>query len=454
MKESGLFVVAVMLLCSLFGIVGAQTLYADPTAATASAQPAEEAGKTTGQVNLTEALANSDPLIMRAVHDEVIKIAPYDYVTRSLMAQNFKIKKKTKDHKVAVYASSTDDVQISVATAYTATAVTQAAIDFGAVGNKSIAVNQTITFPTIPGYKADGTTADGHALVCYVLSKDSSDKPILKPRNGKLVSGVITIPTLAQNTPALRGLRTGTETQIRTQPYGVIPTPTEYYIQKNIIEFETTGWWDNATKEVKWTDRDIMEMALAEKTRTSMVDFWLGKTGSGMYKTEFNKKEELAYFHEGVWYQAGRSWDFNGVIDLNTIIEFGRYLFTGNRSSNVKYLAMGSNLSAAFQKVIFDHPILLGETYKDKELNITFTAVNFFGGKKLMFVDDPSLDDIGMGDCGFVFDMRYAFEYNYGLKVINLDGEKTQDSDTKGQAIVEENCFILANKESHCRVTL
>ena len=286
------------------------------------------------------------------------------------------------------------------------------------------------------------------------MSKDSSDKPILKPRNGININGVKTIPTLAMNTPALRGLRTGTETQIRTQPYGVLPTPTEYYIQKNIIEFETTGWWDNATKEVKWDDRDIMEMAMAEKTRTSMVDFWLGKTGSATYKTEFNKKEELAYFHEGVWYQAGRSMDFNWTVNLDAIIEFGRFIFTGNRSSNTKYMAMGSRLSAAFQKAIFDSPILLGETYKDKELNITFSAINFFGGKKLLFVDDPSLDDIGMSDCGFVFDMRYAFEYNYGMKVINLDGEKTQDSDTKGQAIIEENCFILANKEAHCRVSL
>jgi hypothetical protein len=196
-------------------------------------------------------------------------------------------------------------------------------------------------------------------------------------------------------------------------------------------------------------------MATAEKIRTSMVDFWLGKSGSDIYSTKYNDdRDETAYFSEGVWYQAGRSHDFNGTIDTDSIVDFGRYLFTGNRSSNVKYFAMGSILSAEFQKVILNNPAFVQEVYKDDKLNITFTAINFFGGKQLMFVDDPSLDDVGMGDCGFVFDMRYAFEYNYGMEAIPLDGKKTQKSDTKGQALIEENSFILANKEAHCRVTL
>lgn len=457
-KGSGLIMFAIMLLCTLFGVTGAETMFAvgaAPGAATALGSPEGEGGVSgEGIVTLDEALTESPTLVTRTIHNEVIKIAPYDYVTRSLLAQNFKQKKKTPDHKVVVYSAATDPIQVAVATAYTQSAVTQAAVDFGSVANKSIAVTETVYFPQIAGYKADGTTLDGHCLVCYVVGKESDGKPILKPRNGKAVTGVNTIPSLALATAALRGLRTGTETQIRTQPVNVLPTPTDYFIQKNIIEFGVSGWFDKATKEVRWDDRDLMEMALAEKIRTSMADFWLGTAGSAYFDTDYNEKEELAYFKEGLWTQPGREHDFNGSIDVDAIIDFGRILFTGNRSSNTKYFAMGSELSAAFQKVIFANPFMLGETYRDKELNINFTAINFFGGKKLLFADDPSLDDCGMSNCGFVTDLKYAFEYHYGMESIPIDNKKMQKADSKGQAIVEENCFILTNKDSHCRVIL
>ncbi len=455
-NSSGLFLFVIMLACTLFGVTGVDAVFADaPAAAVALGEPGGEGGiGGEGFVTLDQALTDSPHLLTRTIHQEVIKIAPYDYVTRSLLGQNFKIKKKTKDHKVVVYSAESLSIRAAVATAYTQSAVEQAVVDFG-VDNKSFAINETVFFPDITGYKAEGTTSDGHCLVCYVVGKDDNKAPILKPINGKSVTGTITIPTLALNTKALRGLRTGTETQIRTEPVNILPTPGDYFIQKNIIEFGVSGWFNSATKEVKWDDRDMMEMAVAEKTRTSMPDFWLGVSGQGRFSTKYNDDtEELAYFHEGVWTQAGREHDFNGTIDIDAIIDFGKYVFTGNRSSNEKYLAMGSELSAAFQKVIFANPSLLGETYRDKELNINFTAVNFFGGKKILFADDPSLDDIGMSNCGFLIDHKYAFEYNYGMESIPIDNKKMQKADSKGQAIVEENCFILANKDSHCRVIL
>ena len=448
-NRSGFWMFAIMLACTLFGVTGVNAVFADAApVSTALGAPGGEGGEIgEGYITLDQALSGDTKLITETIHNEVIKIAPYDYV-----AQNFRQKKKTKDHKVVVYSAESPAIKATVATAYTQSAVTTAAIDFGAA-NKLFAINETVTFPDIPGYKEDGVTLDGKNLVCYVVRKDSNGAPILQARNGKKVSDTITIPSLAKDTRALRGLRVGTETQIRTEMFNVLPTPGDYYIQKNIIEFGTTGWFDNATKKIKWDDRDLMEMAIAEKTRTSMVDFWLGVAGTGYFSTKHNDDtEELAYFSEGIWTQAGREYDFNGAIDIEAIIDFGKYVFTGNRSSNEKYFVMGSELSAEFQKVIFAHPTLLGETYRDKELNISFTAVNFFGGKKIMFVDDPSLDDIGMSNCGFLIDHKYAFEYNYGMMSIPIDNKKMQRADSKGQAIVEENSFILTNKNAHCRV--
>lgn len=464
MKESGLLMFVIMLACTLLGIAGTEAMMAEaPAAATALNQPESEYGDDAldgdgvigeGYQTLDEALKLSPNLVTRTIHEEVIKIAPYDYVTRSLLAKNFRLKKRTLNHKVAVYSANSKPIRTTVATEYAQAAVEQSEIDFGA-DNKLFAINETVYFPDIPGYKEDGATESGHPLVCYVVGKASNDKPILRPRNGILMTGTHTIPTIAAGSRAIRGLRTGTETQIRTEPVNILPTDREYYIQKNIIEFGVSGWFNRASKEVKWDDRDRMEMALAEKTRTSMADFWLGVGGHNYFNTRYNgEQDELAFFHEGVWTQAGREFDFNGVIDINTIIDFGKYVFEGNRSSNTKYLMMGSELSAAFQKVIFAHPTMLGETYRDKKLNINFTAIDFFGGKKILFSDDPSLDDVGMSNCGFLIDHKYAYEYHYGMMSIPIDGKKLAQSDTKGQAIVEENCFILANNDAHCRVIL
>jgi len=458
-NQHGLFMFVILVACALFGITGVDAIMADaPAGATALAQPDSGTGTNDGTggegyVTLDQALKDSPNLVTRAIHNEVIKISPYDYTARTLLSKNFKIKKKTKDHKVAVYSAAGKAIKTAVATAYTESAVSQIEINFG-TDNNLFYIGQNVFFPAIAGYKSDGTTASGHCLVANVVSFDSSKKPILQALNGKKISTTLNcIPSLALNTVALRGLRTGTEKQIRTDLFNVLPTDREYYIQKNLIEFGVSGWYNAATKEVKWDDRDIMEMAVDEKMRTSMPDFWLGTGLTGYLNNKYTgDQDDLAYWHEGLWTQAGREFDFNGAIDIDSLIDFGKYVFDGNRSSNEKYMVMGSDLSAEFQKVIFAHPYMLGETLRDKELQINFTAINFFGGKKIWFADDPSLTDIGMANCGFLLDHKYAFEYNYGTEVLPIDNKQLRQSDTKGQVMIEENAFILANHEAHCRV--
>ena len=467
LSVSGLFMFAITMICGIFGVFGVDAMLAAAPAVTTTdviSQPEGEYGDDSlggngvmgeGLQTLDQALSASPNLVTRAIHNEVIKIAPYDYTARSLLAKNFRIVKKTKDHKIGVYSSSTGAIKVTLAEAY-AGGDDQVALNFG-TDNKLFAINETVYFPGIKVYKdVDQTIPGTHCLICYVVDIESSTKkPVLKVLNGTASEdGVMVIPPLPANTLALRGVRTGTETQIRTQPINVLPTDKEYYVQKNIIEFGSSGWFDSSTKEVKWDDTDRMEMAMAEKIRTSMPDFWLGAKNTARIQTQYNSGEELAFFAEGLWYQAGREINFNGVVDINALIELGRFVFEGNRSSNTKYFVMGSQLSAAMQKVIFENPVFLGETYKDNELNINFTAVNFFGGKKILFTDDPSLDDIGMADCGFIIDHKYAFEYQYEMMSIPFDGKKLATSDVKGQSIVEENCFILANNDAHCRVIL
>ncbi len=460
LKDSGLLTFAILLVCSLFGIIGAESVLAAAPVATGQGLPEGEHGGTgdgvqgEGVNTLKQALIDSPDLVVPYVHKEVIKKRAYDRVTATLLSKRVRYKKSTKDHQIFVYQAEGRKIKINIATTYTATAVDQAEVDFGA-DNKLISTNQVIFFPQIEGYKEDGTTYDGHCLSCYVVGIASNKKPVLKAINGKMVGGVITIPTLPVGTKALRGSRVGTETQLRTDPYNVLPTNRSFYIQKNIIEFGTTGWFDSATKKVKWDKTDLKDQALDEKTRTDSISFWLSAGGKRFFSHKHNNyQDDLAYFQEGVWTQAGREFDFNGNLTLESFIDFGRFVFSDNRSSNVKYLAMGSQLSTKLEKILLQYPQVLTNSFVDEELNLNFTSISFFGGKQILFIDDPSLDEADMSDCGFLFDEEFAWEYNFGYKVVEIDDEKTATADIKGQSLIEENTYILGNQEAHCRVLL
>lgn len=462
LKESGLLVFAIMLLCSLFGVVDAGAMCADAPVGGATGQPdgqgnippgGDGVGEQGNYTTLEQALRDSPDLCKRAIHNGVIKIFPYLSPAMNTMRSNVKFKKKTPNHEVEVYSAQSFPVTATVSAAYTQSAVDQAVVDFGA-DNRWIAVNETIYFPTIPGRKEDGVTLDGQCFVAVVMGKDANKRPILRARNGVAVGAVTnTIPSIAINTTAKRGVRTGTETQIRTEPFNMLPTKKRYYIQRNVLEIGESTWFSRNDREVKWGMNEKMEFALFEKMQTLNADFWLGKGGSMLMANPHNSgNEELAYFMEGVWYQAGREWNFNGSLQIFDLIDFMKEIFTGNASSNVKMFFAGSDLVAELQKVQFNNVIYPGDSWTDEKLKIIFSSIIYFGGKKLLFTHDPSLDDLGMSDCGFVMDEKFAMEYNYGYDAITINNKQMAISDTKGEAIVEDNTYILTNNRAHMRV--
>lgn len=468
----GLLLFMFTLLLSVFGIMDATaaicaTAPAPGGASAGLSQPESEFADDgleggvmgEGDISLGEALALSPNLVTKKIHDQVIIIGAEKYLTRSLMSKNYRIKKATKDHTVAVYSAETAPVLIGVVSAYTEQSGVELVdtINFGVTGaatsyNKHISKSQTIIFPNLKGYKEDGTTLDTHCLMCIVVDKTSSGVPVLKAINGKKVGGVITIPSFTANQVALRGKRVGTEKQLHTDHLNILPTDKDYYVSKNIITFSVTGWFNNASKQVKWGLSEIKDLALIEKTRTAAVDFWLSTGTSAYISNEFNGGQaDLAYFSEGAWYQPESQYNFSGAVDTDSMAEFLAEAFAFG--SSTKFFAMGKDLLTAIQKLPFNATIQLGETYRDKELNINFSSINYLGGKKLLFAHDPSLDDCGMSNCGFVLDQAYGFEYAYPYRVETLDSKNTK-MDINGQSLIEENVYILEYKKSHMRVVL
>ncbi|MDR2683762.1 MAG: hypothetical protein LBB53_00060 [Prevotellaceae bacterium] len=469
LKESGLFMFALMLLCAVFGISGADFMTAE--AIVAAGNPPAEYGDQIldengvvidGLVDLTDAITMAPELISKHYEQEVISLNPYDTPTMSLMrskllsnSEHWRKKKKVSDHIIQINRYKTPPVQISVntATALSST-LTQLPVDFGQA-NGIIGIHQTIIFKSVDGYKEDGQTLDGYNLICRVVAKDEATGfPVLKPINGKKSGNIITLPALAAGTQALRSDRIGTETQIRTEQFGIAPSPTDYYVPKKLIEFGTSGWYDNATKTIKWGDNEIKKAAMTEFLRTSAPNFWLGKQTRAIFPEYKSKAPELTFFPEGLFYQASRALDLNGTVNIAALVNLKKIAFGDNNSGPVKVFAMGDELSPLFQELILNTPGLNYSVYHSKRLNIDFSEIMFAGGKRIWFIDDPSLDDCGLNDKGFILDPQYAATYSYLHEILPFDEKKKNERDITGMTVIDESVNVLLNHDANVVVTL
>ncbi len=456
----GLFSFLAMLFLSAFGIMNAGAVCAiSPAYGSAFLGEAGEVIDN-GEYTLTDAVAlngGNQELLSKHFLQEVIRVDPYSSPTMAILAAqtNWKRREKTKDHVIQVNRITTPPIQIAVATQVTI-ALAPVAVDFGAQANKVIGINQTVYFTktaTIKGYKEDGVTPDGYGLACRVLSKNDSNLPVLQPLNGKTEDGTEDPITLTVAAKALRGDRIGTESQRRTAPFGLFPSPTDYYVPKKMIEFGTTGWFDAATKNIRWGKAEAKDNAIIEMMRTAAPGFWLGKQMSGEFKEFVSQNDELAYFPEGLIYQAGRYKKLNGTVTMTELLSLYDLAFRDNGGGNTKVFAMGSTLSPLFQKLILETNGLNVSVYTNGALKVDFTQIQFVGGKKMLFVDDPSLDDCGLHSTGFILDTESSarFAYAYDFVPITKEGEKR---DYEGMSIIDESINVLLKPNANVWVEL
>ena len=460
-EYSGLWMFVVMLICSFFGITGVE----GAVLASASGGPAplygdqildEHGVVIEGHIDLTDASELAPELISKHFVQEVIRVDPYSYPTMSILKANtnWRKKEKVKDHIIQVNRITTPPVQIMLNTAIIQSAAAQVVVDFG-MANAIVGLHQTILFKDVTGYRADGVTSDGYPLQCRVVAKEeTTGRPILKPINGRLVGGVFTIPSMPAGTRALRGDRIGTETQIRTEQFGILPSPTDYFVPKKLIEFGTSGWFDNTSKTIVWGDREIKETAMTEFLRTSAPSFWLGKQADVIFPEFKSRTPEKTFYPEGLFHQAKREFDLGGNVNLQALVNLQKVAFGDNNSGPVKIFAMGDELAPRFQELMLSTPGLNVRVYRSSRLHIDFSEIIFAGGKRIRFIDDPSLDDCGLNDKGFILDPKWAGTYSYEYKFLPLDGVKAQERDTKGMSVIDESVNVLLNQDANVVVSL
>lgn len=442
MKKSGLWMFAVMLLCALFGIGGADAAYAAEAGTITYGEP----------VSLDYALEHAPEVVKDTIDREVVVIKPHLTPLYTLGAKHAK-KSKTAGSPIIKY----DEVEMlpmttTVATAFITAGQTQAAIDLE--NNDLIAVNETLVFKNVDGYKENGTDPDGW-FVGYVKDTDTSGKPIIVPVNGK-ESGSVTnsIPELPAGTIVVRGARTGSEKQSRTAPLAVVPVQKEQYMQKMLIETEETTFFvlaqDNA--DVKWRKTEITDFAIAEHKMSTETDILLGKKRVVKIPNKYNQnKPDATYFQEGVWWQAGRDFDLPRNATRADLISMMKTIFTGNYSSNTKIMFVGSDVNETINKIDYNQVIYPGKPGQVFGLDVQRII---YGQYTLVLVNEPAFDDSLMSDHALVIDEDYLYKYQHGWRSIPLDNLKLGQSDSQSQVFIDTFGYVLKNAKAHCRIKL
>lgn len=447
-QNSGLLMIAVMLLCSVFGVGGAGVLTAN------TVSPAGGGAVTVGEgATVANTQDVSGNLMLDTIDEKVVKIRPYDAILDTI-ARQAKDVKTVNSQVVRHYAIDVLDVTAKVATAYTANAETQIALN--ADNNDLFANDQTILVKGVAGYEEDGVTVDGNDLMLYVVGKDANNKLLVKAVNGvKSGTTLNTIPSIAENTELLRMGRAGSELQIQSDAHSGVPTDLPVFLQKFMIQIEESTLHKIRDKEVDWTFTDQEEEAVFEMRQTQNNSFWFGVRR--LLKTKNSRsqnKVEDVYFTGGIWNQAGKEFDFDssdGVITSGDIVSLMKHSFTGNSSGKRKIFLCGSDLLEAIEKVEYTKTVYLGG--KAEAQGVVYNEiVSKFG--TLLLAHDQSLDRAGKASAGFVLDPDLIRKYTIGWKTHTFDFKKSGEKDADGRSLIEICALALKNPKAHSKVFL
>lgn len=437
-EKSGLLMIVVMLMCTLFGVSGfmmADTVAVDPVQNTITVGSTKEA---------------SPNLILDTIDSEVAKIRPHNVVLDTI-SRHVKSVKSSTGQIVRHYAIDAIELTTTVATVHTESSATQTALDL--VDSGIISNDETLIAIGINGYKDGTSTVDtANNLMLYVKGKNDAGQPIVVALNGKGATGII--PTIAADTVIMRAGRALSETQMQTDAYNGVPTDFTQYLQKFGAQIEESTLMKLADKEVGWSFSDQEEEALYDMRRTQNVTFWKGIFKKLRIKNSRSEKAEDIFFTRGIWTQAGKEIALGATattLTASKLTKLMKHAFTGNESGKQKLIIMGSDFLEALENVEYTKNITVGD--KKQAYGLEFNSIiSKFG--TLLGVHDKTLDDMGMADKAFILDANFLRKWTMGWKAKDLDFKSDGTKDVDGRTMQEICGLVLKNPKAHSRVAL
>jgi hypothetical protein len=330
----------------------------------------------------------------------------------------------------------------------------------------------------IPGYLPGTDTEDpSHPLMIRVhtISSDTN-LPLCYAVNGKKTAdgSNFLIPELKTGTVLLRMGRAAAEKDISTGSYYTLPSPSEQYCQRFIMQVEQTLYDRMMSNEADWSFTQVERLA--------MDDMRIGMEASGLFgvksKHAFNSQGNI-YTTEGIWYRAGKDielghWeikydkagnpllDSDGyyvkeyVIEEDEMVDLVQQINKGaGNASRTKFVFVDDFMYAALSKMKSNNRVRIftpADNYGKTGLDFScFESM----GTKLMFYRHGLFNDWGFTGRGFSLDAEYLDKWvfqNWTRETYDL--HKLFVSNSKAVTMSEFSCWTLQFPDAHARLAI
>lgn len=385
----------------------------------------------------------SPELLDKAIDERVVKILPEDHI--------FDIIARTNGRSVHInslvyryYSVDTLPNSAKVTTALSSqTGLTSTLV----VDNPDhFAVKDTILVPSVDGYDATGDTpTPNKKLMLYVCGRDSSGLTVQAVNGKKRSAGGKSVPDIAVGAVLYRMSKAGTEGDMRSPSYSVLPSPTDNTCQIFQTEVSMTTIMEMSKKEVDWSFTDVEEMAMGKMLREMEASF---RWSAGGTLVDANTQGTVN-FTEGVINQIENNIEYDpSNLTNDELVNINKQVFVGNNGAKRRILLAGSefitNVSKipSVQKQIDSREVTVVWGLRWDEIRTNFGT--------LLMKYDTTLDEYGWADKAVVIDPNYLCKaYFKKLARKAIDTITSGQFDGKVTQLEEISCMVLKNKPCH-----
>ncbi len=317
--------------------------------------------------------------------------------------------------------------------------------------NEIFDVSDTILVQGVSGYEADGTTLSINDLVLYVVKKDADTGEIqVMAVNGKKVGSVPNcVPGIYSGTTLIRMGRAASELDVMSPQFEALPQKARNFCQIFKCQIEQSTLMKMANKEVPWNMSDQEEAAI--------YDMRLGMEKSFLFGVKQKLwdpiKKENILFTGGIWYQAGKDFNYNpDNFNQSEVVDMMREAFTGNAGSKRKILIGGSGLIGRLNKLEYSKVLTAGDNVV--KWGIDFSEIRSKFGTLYVLLSEV-FDEVGMPDNGMVIDPEYLQKYShipFSTEALNLKASGVRNVDAL--VLTEASCLVLRYPKAHMRISM
>lgn len=314
-----------------------------------------------------------------------------------------------------------------------------------------------------------------HPLMLRVHAINSeTNLPLVYAVNGQTSTNgnPFLIPALEAGTVFLRMGRAAAEKDVNTGRYYQLPSPTEQYCQRFIMQVEQTVYDRFSKTEVDWSFTRVERMA--------MEDMRIGMEASGLFgvksKHAFTSQGNV-YTCEGIWYRAGKDlelghWekvvdeagnavtDADGnyvkeyVITENELVDLvGRMIEGAGNGSRTKLVFVDNMIYAALCKIKTNNRVRIFDAEKNyNNWGLDFQSFESMG-TKLLFYRHDLFNAWGFTGRAFSLDPEYLDKWVFQNWERNeYDLKKLFISNSNAVTMQEFSCWTLGFPDAHARI--